>query len=217
VSGGTRGGRRFGRSGTVFVCALPQGGELAWSIADEGGKVDLNAAQAELVEALARGIAPNGGAAAAKAIVAARENAAAHAAAGPEGPQRKVFRSVLDLDRIDGIDRRILALLLPLVTVHSGSAGIDPDVAPPALVAALAPGGGATPGEARRAIAPVFTATSEGRAFLVAVDASVAGARVSYETVVELMPEAATPYAIRETRQGGFRPSGSHARQAASC
>jgi general secretion pathway protein K len=216
-STGTHGGRRFGHSGAVFVCAPAQGGELAWSISDEGGKVDLNTAPAELVEALARGIAPSGGAAAAKAIVAARENAAARAAAGPDGPQRKVFRTVLDLDRIEGIDRRILALLLPLVTVHSGSAGIDPDVAPPALVAALAPGGAASPREARRAIAPVFTATSEGRTFLVSVDATVAGARVSRETIVEMTPEAGMPYGIHETRQGGFGPSGSRARQAASC
>ncbi|MGO4816008.1 hypothetical protein AB4156_41615, partial [Cupriavidus sp. 2MCAB6] len=55
---------RFGSDGTPVGCSLGDGWTLAISVADEGGKVDFNTANMELVDALIRGVNANGEAAA---------------------------------------------------------------------------------------------------------------------------------------------------------
>jgi general secretion pathway protein K len=55
----------------------------------------------------------------------------------PFGPKRMPFQTALELDQVAGVEPALSRLLLPFVTVHSRSPGVDPSLSPPALFAAL--------------------------------------------------------------------------------
>ena len=54
------------------------------------------------------------------------------------GPKAGSFETVLELDQVMGMRPELLQAVLPYVTVHSRTPGVDPRVAAPALLAALA-------------------------------------------------------------------------------
>jgi len=106
------------------------------SLADEEGKIDLNEAPLELVAgAFAAAGLPPGAAGDAACEVVARRGGAGAGCPQASGPVRR-FDAVEELYATAGGDIGFWALL-PLVTVYSGSAAIDPRVAPPGALAAV--------------------------------------------------------------------------------
>jgi general secretion pathway protein K len=151
------------------------------SIQDEGGRIDLNEAEAPLLQGLfvSAGVAPERARALADAVLDWRDDddepepaggeAAAYRAAGlPHGPANRRFYRVAELRQVLGIDRELFARVVPALTVHSGGWKVDTAKAPPAVVAALeaagqpvqadAAGTGARVGRTRAAAARAFAA-----------------------------------------------------------
>jgi general secretion pathway protein K len=223
--------------GTVYAWAFA-GGEVRVSIQDEAGKIDLNAASDELLRGLfltAAWTGPDGGAvgldeAEAGALVDAvrdfaddddltRLNGAEdrdYAEAGlPWGAKDAAFAAVEELQQVLGVNAPIYQAVAPALTVHSGSEGIDPDVAPRAVLLAL-PAGGETQvedflaaragagrgaalefpgagGHAARSRAKAFTVTAQGR--------TAAGAVFIREAVVAITRNAARPFEFLSWRR----------------
>lgn len=168
------------------------GGNIAVSIADEAGKVDIAAAPERMVEAVFThaGIpAARGG-----ALVSALRNARSNAAT-----TRRQFSpvSIEELAGMIGMTDEEADAVRPYVTVHTGLGGFDPVVASPELVALLP---GAEPSalsaitQSARADAPgrpdspspAFTSVSPRRIFTVRAEACTAsGHLASREAVIE--------------------------------
>ena len=142
---------RFTTNGEPLLCTMPQGALAALAIEDEGAKADLNTAPPRLMSALLRGF--GAGSEEADHIAAAitefsrpATNVAldditfrAYAAEGRVyGPKKGPFETVLELDQVIGMRFDLLRAVLPYVTVHSRNPGVDPRVAAPELLAALA-------------------------------------------------------------------------------
>ncbi|MER2263868.1 hypothetical protein [Methylobacterium oxalidis] len=222
-------GARFGSGGRPRLCALEDGTILAVAVANESGKVDLNAATPDLVAALIRGVAPEARAAV-RSLLHLRE-AAQHAKdqaqtqqsqtqqtqAGQvqqfqESRETPAFRSAVELARVPGVDRTLFETLLPMVTTHTGSPGLNAQVAATATLLAVT--GARSRAEAERANAAFFLAQAPGRVFLIRGEAVTrTGARVAREAVVEFTPGPPAAYSIREWREGGpqapLAPAGS--------
>jgi general secretion pathway protein K len=118
---------------------------VAVAVEDESGKVDLNTASEQLLQNMLVGLlamAPAQASAIARGIAEFRTPAETDLPpppldGKPFGPKRAAFQTALELDQVAGVDLATFRALLPFVTVHSRIDGIDPHVAPPALVAAL--------------------------------------------------------------------------------
>lgn len=126
------------------------GGTATVAVRDVGGLVDLNGAGAELLAGL---IAAVGADRATAEELAARildyrdpddrpeplgAERADYAAAGLAWPPKNApFERVDEIRQISGIDGALAERLEPLLTVHNGSGGIDPLVAPPLVLAAV--------------------------------------------------------------------------------
>ncbi|KFC69664.1 putative General secretion pathway protein K, GspK [Bosea sp. LC85] len=198
---------RFGADGTQVGCTLGDGWTVAISVADEGGKVDLNTANMELVDALIRGVSADGEAAALivrniKGLRELSQDTGSTASGGSSSV--RALKSVFELDQIPGVGRDLFRALLPLVTVNSGSTGFDPAVAPQQLLVALAPGGAALSREvARRDLPALYITETAGRAFLIGSEALAGtGVRFARDAVVEISQDLPTGYRIREWREG---------------
>jgi general secretion pathway protein K len=127
--------RRWRADGSLHEFTL-DGGTVSLGIADERGKIDLNAA----VPALLKSLLIESGAAGneAAAIVAQIERRrAAFRAADPGNPTPKVFRNTAELRAIDGVTGPLYDALAPLVTVYSGQPTVNPATASAAVMAAL--------------------------------------------------------------------------------
>ncbi|WP_036291840.1 type II secretion system protein GspK [Methylosinus sp. PW1] len=132
--------------GSPRLCSFA-GAAVAISIEDESGKLDLNAASPQLLEAALRGFGAADPSALSRAIIAFREaqtSEFARLAAPPPSsdrpfaPKHAPFQTALELDQVEGMEPQLLRALLPVVTIHSHSVGVDARAAPPALFAALA-------------------------------------------------------------------------------
>jgi general secretion pathway protein K len=213
--------------GTPRFCTLA-GAVVAISIEDESGKLDLNAASAPLIEAALRGFGASDASGLAHAIIAFRETQVSEFArlAAPKpsterpfAPKRAPFQSALELDQVDGMDPQLLRALLPVVTVHSHSVGVDARSAPPALFAALA----RYPTAATLALSanpfpngidrrdPRFPAEyrQNGIAngtFAIHAEAAFSNGAIGVEeTIVVLRPSERLPFTIVETRRAPSR------------
>ncbi|MGD8810294.1 MAG: type II secretion system protein GspK [Gammaproteobacteria bacterium] len=156
------------------------GGEIAISIQDVAGRVDLNESEPELLAALFRSVGvPEERAQALAAAVAdwrdadnERQSGGAEAAdyrrAGlGHVPANRPFYSVSELRQVLGIDRTIFAGVAPSLTVYSGSPDVIASVAAPPVLDALRQSGAAivTSEEiATSAMVPRFGITASGRA-----------------------------------------------------
>jgi Type II secretion system (T2SS), protein K len=126
------------------------------------------------------------------------------------GPKQRRFETVLELDQVIGMRPELLQAVLPYVTVHSRTPGVDPRVAAPALLAALAGfeparvtqlvgaarggAGDATP----RGVPSQFLSLSPGRSFLVRAEVRTpAGGMFAQEAIVE-MTAGEMPDELRE-------------------
>ena len=141
--------QRATHDGAPLYCSLPGDAAAVIVVEDERGKVDLNGASPKLLQALFAGFGVDMREAEhlASSVVAFRTSAtnkmqiqdAEYAAAGmPFGPKRALFQTALELDQVVGLAPELFRALTPFVTVYSRRPGLDPQVAPPALFAALA-------------------------------------------------------------------------------
>lgn len=213
--------------GTPKFCALDRA-LVALAVEDEAGKIDLNAARPELLQAalLGLGLSERKAQEAASAIVAFRTSStdataqmsSTRAGGKPTTSKEGLFETIMELDQVSGVDPTLFRALLPLVTVHSNTAGIDARSSPPALFAALS----GFPVEAVRALAvqpypndlnrsdPRFPANFNERgsqsAFLIHAEVRLAtGQTIAREAILDLRPPSGKQFAIREIRRGQSR------------
>ena len=225
---GSLGALRFATNGAPLFCTMPQGALAALAVEDEGGKADLNAASPQLVSALLRGLGagPEEADDVATSIAEFTRPAAnvvldavvlrAYAADGRRyGPKKGPFETVLELDQVIGMRPDLLRAILPYVTVHSRKPAVDPRVAAPAMLAALAGfepaqrlgnADGDRAGETTsRGVPSRFLSRSAGRSFVVRAEVRMpAGGSFVQEAIVEL-PASEMPDELREWRRGQSR------------
>jgi general secretion pathway protein K len=179
-----------------LTCRFPAGEQVTISVAEEAGKVDLNAASpGTLVKLL---VALTQERAQAERIAAAILSNRPAATTGRDAPpvQRKprVFQSVMELEAVEGVTPELFRAALPFVTVRSGRVEPEPAATPDGLrdMLGLAKGGGATTQRAQ--------ANSE---ITVRADVSAsANARFIREALVSLRPEHGRIFVIHEWRRG---------------
>ena len=207
-----------------------EGAAIAVGVEDEGGKIDVNAAAPELLKAMLTGfgVELRAADAIAGAIVAFRTapteavgvaSLATNAGDKPFPPKRALFQTVMELDQVSGVDPALFRELVPFLTVHSHSAGVDASAAPPALFAALA---GSPPAEVRALAARPFpnalnrkdarfpanlNQRGDHSAFLVHVEALLAtGQTASKDALIDLRGGlVGQQFAVREMRRGRSR------------
>ena len=216
--------------GRPRLCVMPGGALAALAVEDEGGKVDLNTASPKLLTVVLRGFgadfdeADRLAAAIAEFSRPSTSRTLDHAvfqAYGADGrsygPKKAPFETALELDQVLGMRSDLFRAVLPNVTVHSRKPGVDPRVARPALLAALA---GRDPQsvlelsrrpaafqerESLMGIPAEFLMSSNGRSFLIHVEVRTAGGGLfAQEAIVELTG-GATPEVLREWRRGAVR------------
>jgi general secretion pathway protein K len=123
------------------------------AVQDEDGKIDLNTAGDELLSTLFRSVGLDEDAAKAMTDKIAdwkdRDNLRrlhgaeddAYGAAGlPYGAKDKRFDDVDELRLVLGMTPALYASIAPALTTYNGTAGVDPEAAPPAVLQALLPG-----------------------------------------------------------------------------
>lgn len=212
--------------GAPQFCVLDRAA-VALAIEDESGKIDLNAATPELLQTVLTGLGVEERAARAiaQAIVEFRTAPAGatlfateSAADKPIEPKRGLFETALELDQVGGIDPALFRALLPFVTVHSKSPGVNPRASPPALFAALA----GYPADIVRQLAatpyPNGLNRKDGRfpanisqmadagAYLIHAEALLATGQIAVrEALVDLRPTNGKPFAFKEIRRGTSR------------
>lgn len=212
--------------GAPRFCALDDA-VVAVSVEDESGKVDLNAAPEPLLRNLFTGVlamSPEKAGGLARAVLAFRAVPDAGVPAPPlaDGrpfaPKRASFESALELDQVAGLDGASFHAILPFVTVHSRAEGIDPQVAPPALFAALV-------GARKEEVAALAAAPFPNRlnrddprfpsnyrqagahgAFLIHAESALReGPSGMRESIVEMESSVGGLYTLREVRRGASR------------
>lgn len=200
------------------------GAAVSLSVEDESGKVDLNAASPELLQAtlVALGLDDDAAEPVAKAIVAYRtapgdigQSRIAPASDKPFGPKQALFETIMELDQVSGVSPALFRDLLPFVTVHSRNPGVDTRSSPPALFAALTGAPPAIVQSLRAAPYPNslnredarfpanFKQAGESGAYLIHVEALLAtGQTVAKEAILDTRPPNGKPFALREMRRG---------------
>jgi general secretion pathway protein K len=206
---------RFPPDGRTRACSIA-GSQVLVTIADEGGRVDINTGSESVLRALLIGLGVGAGEAGRLAASVAdyrdgddtrRQGGAERAdyrEAGREvGPKNAPFDHRLEIAQVLGMDGALAARLQPHVTIHSGLTGVDPAHASPALVDLLSAGAstGAAPtmsglgGSAR--LPPDLSAVSPQRTFAVTAQATGdRGATFALEAIVRLTGSRQTPYAV---------------------
>lgn len=204
-------------------------GSVRVSVQDEGGKIDLNRARDGLLEGLflANGVSEEEAAALVDAIADWRDPNDLRRLNGAEdsdyrraglsyGAKDRRFERVGELRRVLGMSAELYRRVGPALTVHSGSPGIDPAVAPePVLRAVMAASGqpveetGARDGafdlEGLRALVTdrrMITSSSRRAFTLRAIGQSRGGAVFVREAVVRWSRRGSGPFTVQEWRSG---------------
>ncbi len=217
--------RRFPMNGAAVSCQTGSA-TIDISVVDEAGRIDLNAADEQLLVALFAGAGAESSAARAMANALidyrdadtiARPNGAEvpeYRAAGlAYGPKNAPLDAVEEMSRVLNFDVGLLDRLHPYLTVHSGLAGVDPEAAPLALLLLLLNGSGhsvvdgagmdAVSQRARfRQTLPQYVAVSSRLKFTIRAVARLPGAAFVREAVVDVSGSRARSYTIRAWRQG---------------
>jgi general secretion pathway protein K len=190
------------------------------SSVDAGGKVDLNAASPEVLQALfqATGMQPAQAQVLAGRVVDWRSpislageadtGHATYAAAGRDyGPRNGPFASVEELQMVLGMTPALYRQLADVVTIWSGATSPDPDVAPPLALAAI-PGMTAQQRDAiqaarlKHANDPSLI-LNNGTTHSIRSEATLAdGTRAVLRVTVRLQSEQAQSYAVLRWREG---------------
>lgn len=190
------------------------------SSVDEGGKVDLNAASPEVLQALfqATGMPQAQAQVLAGRVVdwrnpvslvgAADSGRAAYAAAGRDyGPRNAPFASVEELQMVLGVTPALYRQLAGVITIWSGSTSPDPDMAPPLALAAI-------PGMTKQQQSAIEAARlkhandpslilNNGTTHSIRSEATLAdGTRAALRVTVRLQSGQAQSYAVLRWREG---------------
>jgi general secretion pathway protein K len=217
---------RLSVDGSLLQCR-EGAGLVGVQINDTAGLIDINVAPLDVIELLLLGVdvpRPEASRLAA-AIQDFRDPDDVTTFGGAEaieykqagrsyGPKNAPLDSVDELDQVLGMSPDLLARLLPLITVHSRASGIDPSVAPLALLHAFARAGGDlsadTSSGAREQIQlpPQVTrrpATRGSRTrlpiFIIRAHVeTLTGARFMREATMELSSSSASGFIVREWR-----------------
>lgn len=209
------------------------GGEIAVSVQDEGGKIDLNLAPEPLFDAMLA--AAGAGAAERPALIDAiidwrtplepprmqgTTDGSYRSAGKSYLPAHAPFATIDELRLVLGIDRMLYDRLKPFATVYSQSARLNPATAPGALLQAL-PGADpervraflATRGERReKGAAPLpplgaanrYLAQIPAPAYSIRAEARTErGGRFTREVTILRTPDEPAPFRIVAWRQGG--------------
>lgn len=177
-----------------LVCRMPNGEQVAITVTQEAGKVDLNAASPQMLAKLFVALTGNRseGDRITAAILSHRSGAAASPRPGSMQAMPTAFQSALELESVSGVTPELFRAALPLVTVRTGRIEPDPAAAPDALRRAL--------GLPTNAPNPVAPAQDSGD-ITIRADVSVAGrVRFIREALVSLRPANGRPFTIREWR-----------------
>ena len=215
------------------------------SIQDEAGKIDLNAATEDLLQQLfaAVGLAEAEAATLVDRLIDYRDSDQDRRPSGAEdidyqsadvgyGAKDRPFERTDELRRVLGVTPEIFAQIAPLVTVHSGQRGVDPDVAPAAVLGVLGAASvtadtstfaepatratRGTPARAARSQVRPNTSSSRQRAFTIRTEARSAGGGVFVrQAIVELTGDRNQPIAVRQWEQARARLSVPSAMEAA--
>jgi general secretion pathway protein K len=105
------------------------------AIEAETGKFDLNTSPPAILESLL--LQSGATAAEARRIAAAVETFRKANRPAPDRPRRPAFLETLDLRRVTGLDEEFYRRILPAITVYSGTARLDPSVAPKQVLLAV--------------------------------------------------------------------------------
>jgi general secretion pathway protein K len=172
------------------------------------GLVDLNAAGADLLDAVLRACGVEDGyrPGLVDAILDWRdgddlthlngiEDRDYLAAGLPWTSRDNAFESIDELKYLPGVDQGLFERMAPLVTVYSGRAGIDLENAPPILVMAL------TGEQVEPANSAQLRARRIGTFHIYASVATASGTLASIEAVVTTSRSAGKPVTIREWRE----------------
>lgn len=201
-------------------------GTVLISIQDEAGKIDLNAATEDLLQQLfaAIGLAEADAATLVDRLIDYRDTDQDRRPLGAEdfdyqssdlgyGAKDRPFERADELRRVLGVSQEIYTVVAPLVTVHSGQRGVDPDMAPPDVLAVL---GAASvvadtetaPAEPATRANRTSTSSSRQRAFTIRTEARTVGGGVFVrEAIVELTGDRDQPITVRQWEQARTRLS----------
>lgn len=220
--------QRSSYSGEPRVCSL-QGLPALILVEDEGGKIDINSAPRELLQIIfmGLGVGMRDADRLAAAIIKFRGTGSDRGAdagfaenSGERigGVKPTPFKTIFELDQVDGIDPSLFRALLPYVTIYSQSAGLDPSTAPPALFAMLS---GAQPDDVRVLAShpypnrldrsdPRFPSKykqgTTGAVFLIHAEVALpSGVTGTHELVVDLRSQREGEFVVKEKRHGSAR------------
>jgi len=186
-----------GRETTALplTCTMPGGEQVTISVAEEAGKVDLNAASPQTVLKLFVGLAQDRteGERITTTILSYRSAAATAQAGLPDRDKPRAFQSVMELEAVDGVSPSLFRAALPLVTVRTGRIEPDPNVAPDALRDMLGLPKSASSGVRAQANGEITIRADVGAA---------AGTRFIREALISLRPGKGRLFEIREWRRG---------------
>ena len=218
-----RGGGRvaqFPIDGSVVACVMGQDDLVVVSVQDSGGRINLNLAGDVLLRAFFIGLGadPDDASRYADTIIDYRDrdnDRRAHGAEAPEyraagrayGPKNAPFDNLAELQQVLGLPPELIAAMAAHVTIHSGSAGLDPKVTRPALADIVARGRYRPLQQqfptAAELLPSEFVISSDQRSFVVHSEARLAsGAVYVREAVIELPSNRSTTYRMKAWQHG---------------
>jgi general secretion pathway protein K len=211
-------------NGTIYEWPIGDGTVLI-SIQDEAGKIDLNAATEALLLQLfgAVDLAEQDPAALVDRLIDYRDADQDRRPLGAEdtdyqaadrgfGAKDRPFERTDELRRVLGVTREIAAQVMPMITVHSGQRGVDPDVAPADVLAVLSAASVVAdtsgPAEPATRATRANTSSSRQRAFTIRTEAQTIGGGVFVRVaIVQLTGDRDQPIAVRQWEQARTRLS----------
>lgn len=187
-------------------CQMPTGEQATIYVEPEVGKVDLNTASPSVLIALFASLSADErlGAQITAGILTKRKTGAG--SQSPNGPPDKSrseqsgFRTVMELDQVEGVSSSLFRNALPFVTVSSGRTEPDPEVSSETLRSLL---------HLKQARSGQGLKTVAGTNVTIRADIHVPnGTRFIREALVSLVSENNRPFVIREWRRGEIRQIG---------
>jgi general secretion pathway protein K len=187
--------------GQPRLCQFIGKGIAVIAVQSEAGKIDINTASPDLLDALLRGFGADFDeahrlAAAIRSFGHSSQNESEDAAEWTEylrdhrtyGPKKAPFESIFELDQVVGMHSDLLARILPYLTVYSHLTGVNPNLAAPELLAALAgrPRSNLDRNTLVSSVPSQFLTNSVVRTFTIHVEVrTVADGRSSVDVIVE--------------------------------
>lgn len=199
--------QRFTAGAAPVRCAVGDDAFLSIQVEDESGKVDLNAANEELLAAVFTGLGSSDTSAHSMAarILDYRDADDESREGGAEAqeyegsgksPKNAPFDTVDELQQVSGLPTDLIARAKIHLTVYTGLSGLDERVASPGLLSLLQDFKTSAAGSAN------FVARSAGRVFSVRTAARMrSGALYISRAVVEFQTPPSGSYSIREWRR----------------